>query len=229
MRVLLAGLSHRHRDAVIGLRSRGFTIDSGRRIDQLASAGRQPDVVLLECDEVDEAALDYCRRLRDVCDAPVITVTRHANTSAWLRGHEMGIDDFLVDPFGLDELAARLRIAVRPTRALVAESRSSHISYGPLQISEQARTVSVRGLRVELRPKEYQLLVVLARRAGQALSRKQLIDRLWPAGWEGAERALEVHVASLRRKLAVPGLIATVRGVGYRLISQESYLRLEDD
>lgn len=211
---------------MIGLASRGFTIVSGQRIDQLSSLSRQPDVVLLECDTVDEAVLDYCGRLRGVCDAPIVAVTRQADISAWLCGHEVGIDDFLVDPFGLEELAARLRIAVRPGHVVMAESRSTHILYGPLQIAEQSRTVSVRGVRVELRPKEYQLLVVLARRAGQALRRDQLISRLWPFGWEGAERALEVHVASLRRKLGVPGLIATVRGVGYRLISQESYLRL---
>jgi DNA-binding response OmpR family regulator len=227
MRVLVTGLARRRRDAVVGLGSRGFTVVSGQRVDQMRSLSRQPDVVLLECDTVDEAVLDYCARLRSICDAPVVAVTRHADTSAWLRGHEAGIDDFLVDPFGLDELAARLRIAVRPERAAAVENRSVQILYGPLQINEQSRTVSVRGLRVELRPKEYQLLVVLARRAGQALRRDQLIDRLWPAGWEGAERSLEVHVAALRRKLAVPGLIATVRGVGYRLISQESYLRLD--
>jgi DNA-binding response OmpR family regulator len=229
MRVLISGLTRRHRDSVLGLASRGFTILSGMRIEQLRSTNPPPDAVVLECDAVDEAALDYCRRLRTVCDAPIVAVTRLADTSAWLRGHDVGIDDFLVDPFGLDELAARLRLAVRPAPAAVAEYRGTRLVYGPLEIAEDSRTVSVRGVRVDLRPKEYQLLVLLARRAGQALRRDQLIDRLWPSGWDGAERALEVHIGGLRKKLAVPGLIATVRGVGYRLISQESYLRLGAD
>lgn len=228
MRVLLTGLTTRHREAVTKLPSNGFTVESGRRIGQIGALGRIPDVVLLECDTVDEVALDTCVRLRGVCDAPIVTVTGHADSTAWLRGHDVGMDDFLVDPFRVDELAARLRIAVRPALVPATENRSAHLAYGPLQISEQSRTVDVYGTRVQLRPKEYQLLVALARRAGQALTRKQLIDRLWPAGWEGAEHALEVHVHALRAKLAVPGLIATVRGVGYRLISQESYLRLEE-
>ncbi|MFJ4413331.1 response regulator transcription factor [Streptomyces sp. NPDC088925] len=228
MRVLLAGLATRHRDAVVRLPSKGFTLESGRRIGQIGALGRMPDVVLLECEAVDEVALDTCVRLRSACDAPIVTVTGRADTSAWLRGHDVGIDDFLVDPFGVDELAARLRIAVRPALVAATENRGAGLVYGPLHISEQSRTVTVHGSRVQLRPKEYRLLVALTRRAGQALSRQQLIDRLWPAGWEGAERALEAHVHGLRRKLAVPGLIATVRGVGYRLISQESYLRLDE-
>jgi DNA-binding response OmpR family regulator len=204
-----------------------FKAVAGLRISQIVGMDPPPDVVLLDCDTVDNAVVDYCRRLRQVSDAPIVAVTRHVDTSAWLLGHDAGIDDFLVDPFHPEELATRLRLAVRPTPVVVANDRRTRIVYGPLEIVDQTRSVAVLGVRVDLRPKEYQLLLVLARHGGQTLTRDQLIAQLWPFEWEGAKRTLEVHIASLRAKLAVPGLIATMRGVGYRLISQESYVQLD--
>ncbi|WP_415957264.1 winged helix-turn-helix transcriptional regulator [Streptomyces sp. 021-4] len=229
MKVLLTGLGGPSGEAVACLPERGFTILRGQRIDQLRSLGHRPDVILLACEGIDDAALIHCERLRAFSEAPIVATVRHTTVQAWMRGRAAGIDDFLVTPFGLDELVARLWVAVGPARRPGAAPGSTHIVYGPLRVAEQSRAVFVHGTRVELRPKEYQLLVVLARRAGQALSREHLISRLWPAGGDRAERSLEVQVAALRSKLAVPGLIATVRGVGYRLISQESYLSLEQD
>ncbi|NUP52831.1 MAG: response regulator transcription factor [Catenulispora sp.] len=230
MRVLITGLGRRRsRTLSSGLAALGFDVLDAADVTGAGPLRRLPDVVLLECGIVDREVLAFCRRLRSELQAPIIAVTHRVDLGAWLRGHDNGIDDYVVQPFGLQELAARLRLAVAPPRPPLSPGPPRRIVTGPLVIAEDSRTVTVHGQRVALRPKEYQLLVVLARQAGTVLARDQLIARLWPAGWDGAERSLEVHVASLRSKLALPGLIATVRGVGYRLVTPESYLRLNAD
>jgi len=239
MRVLITGLGRRRsRTLNGGLAALGFDVLDAADVTGAPTAGpgpaagpmrRLPDVVLLECGIVDREVLAFCRRLRTELQAPIIAVTHRVDLGAWLRGHDNGIDDYVVQPFGLQELAARLRLAVAPPRPALTPGPPRRITAGPLVVSEDSRTVTVHGQRVALRPKEYQLLVVLARQAGTVLARDQLIARLWPAGWDGAERSLEVHIASLRSKLALPGMIATVRGVGYRLVSPESFLRLGSD
>ncbi|MEY9887302.1 DNA-binding response OmpR family regulator [Catenulispora sp. MAP12-49] len=230
MRVLITGLGRRRsRTLSGGLSALGFDVLDAADVTGAGPLRRLPDVVLLECGIVDREVLAFCRRLRTELQAPIIAVTHRVDMNAWLRGHDNGIDDYVVQPFGLQELAARLRLAVAPPRPPLTPGPPRRIVAGPLVVAEDSRTVTVHGQRVALRPKEYQLLVVLARQAGTVLARDQLIARLWPAGWDGAERSLEVHIASLRSKLALPGMIATVRGVGYRLVTPESFLRLSSE
>lgn len=202
----------------------GFIVHQGSSIDQLASVRRQPDIILLEYDVADDATVDRCLRLRATCGTPIVVAAGRFAAPALRQAYEAGMQDFLLDPFGPEELVARLVNAARPQRIRpAARVPAGRLVHGPLEIVQDSRTVSVRGVRVELRPMEYQLLVLLARRAGQVLTKETLIAGLWPAGTHNAERTLEVHINSLRRKLAVPDLITTVRGIGYRLISHESY------
>ena len=227
MRVLVTGLGRRRSRTVSGgLAILGFEV---RETDADADPQVAADVVLLDCGVIDNEVLAYCRRLRRRSQAPIIAVTQRVDLQAWLRGHEAGIDDYAVQPFGLQELAARLRLAVAPGReqpAPVPAGPPRRLIAGPLVVVEDSRAVTAHGTRVDLRPKEYQLLVALMRQLGRAVPREELISALWPAGWEGAERSLEVHVASLRAKIALPGLISTVRGVGYRMVTPESFHRL---
>ena len=228
MRVLVTGLGRRRSRTVSGgLAMLGFDV---RETDADADPQVAADVVLLDCGVIDNEVLAYCRRLRRRTQAPIIAVTQRVDLQAWLRGHEAGIDDYAVQPFGLQELAARLRLAVAPGREPTAPPVPAgplrRLTAGPLVVVEDSRAVTVHGTRVDLRPKEYQLLVALMRQLGRAVPREELIGALWPAGWEGAERSLEVHVASLRAKIALPGLISTVRGVGYRMVTPESFHRL---
>jgi DNA-binding response OmpR family regulator len=227
MRVLVTGLGRRRSRTVSGgLAILGFEV---RETDAEADPQVAADVVLLDCGVIDNEVLAYCRRLRRRTQAPIIAVTQRVDLQAWLQGHEAGIDDYAVQPFGLQELAARLRLAVAPGRdqpAPVPAGPSRRLTAGPLAVVEDSRAVTVHGTRVDLRPKEYQLLVALMRQLGRAVPREELVAQLWPAGWEGAERSLEVHVASLRAKIALPGLISTVRGVGYRMVTPESFHRL---
>jgi DNA-binding response OmpR family regulator len=226
MRVHIVGFGRRRSEAVLrnGLTTLGFEVVAEADADRPDGTRRLSDAVLLDCGVVDAEVLAYCTRLKQQCGAPVLAITHRVDLAAWLRGREAGIDDFLVQPFGLEELAARLRLAVRPVHRRQHPPGPRRIAAGPVVISEDSRTVAVHGQPVELRPKEYQVLVVLARQAGTVLGRDQLIARVWPAGWDGAGRALEVHVASLRAKLGVPGVITTVRGVGYRMASQDSFM-----
>lgn len=227
MRVLVTGLGRRRSRTVSGgLAILGFEV---RESDADADPRVAADVVLLDCGVIDNEVLAYCRRLRRRTQAPIIAVTQRVDLQAWLRGHEAGIDDYAVQPFGLQELAARLRLAVVPSRDQappIPVGPPRRLTAGPLVVVEDSRTVTVHGHRVDLRPKEYQLLLALMRQLGRALPREELVAALWPAGWEGAERSLEVHVASLRAKIALPGLISTVRGVGYRMVTPESFHRL---
>lgn len=230
MRVLVTGLGRRRSRTVSGgLAVLGFDV---RETDADTDPRVAADVVLLDCGVIDNEVLAYCRRLRRSTQAPIIAVTQRVDLQAWLSGHEAGIDDYAVQPFGLQELAARLRLAVAPGREQpVPEPEPPagpprRLTAGPLVVAEESRAVSVHGTRIELRPKEYQLLLALMRQLGRAVPREELVGALWPAGWEGAERSLEVHVASLRAKIALPGMISTVRGVGYRMVTPESFLRL---
>jgi DNA-binding response OmpR family regulator len=228
MRVLVTGLGRRRSRTVSGgLAILGFEV---RETDADADPQVAADVVLLDCGVIDNEVLAYCRRLRRRTQAPIIAVTQRVDLQAWLQGHEAGIDDYAVQPFGLQELAARLRLAVAPGREQTAPPVPAgpprRLTAGPLVVVEDSRAVTVHGTRIDLRPKEYQLLVVLMRQLGRAVPREELVAQLWPAGWEGAERSLEVHVASLRAKIALPGLISTVRGVGYRMVTPESFHRM---
>jgi DNA-binding response OmpR family regulator len=128
---------------------------------------------------------------------------------------ELGADDYVVKPFGFRELVARMR-AVSRRAAGVAGPSIEAITVGSLRIDVRTHTVLFDGRRVELTPKEYDLLVYLATDAGAVKTREELMHDVWDENWWGSTKTLDVHVASLRKKLQ-PELIETVRAVGYRL------------
>jgi len=148
--------------------------------------------------------------------APVLMLTARDDISDRIQGLDAGADDYLVKPFDLDELSARVR-AVARRRAGRAESV---VRIGELEIDAAARTVRWKGGEVSLSPREYALLEALADRPGAYLTRAQLEERLY--GWdeEIASNAVEVHIHALRRKLD-PALIRNVRGLGYSLAKDE--------
>ena len=155
--------------------------------------------------------LDLLRRLRASKSAlPVLVLTARDSAKDIVSGLDSGADDYLVKPFDLAELSARLRALVR--RA--AGTSAPILECGALRIDPAARTVEYEGRSVELAAREFSLLHELALNAGKVLSRTQLESKLYAWGEEIESNALEVHIHHLRRKLA-PGLIRTVRGVGY--------------
>jgi two-component system response regulator MprA len=188
--------------------------DGVEALDAIASD--RPDALVLDVMMPRLDGLEVCRQLRSTGDdLPILVLTARDSVSERVAGLDAGADDYLVKPFDLDELAARVR-AVARRRA--GRSRAL-LQVGKLEIDTAARQVRWEGRDVMLSAREFALLEALAERAGSYLTRAQLEERLY--GWdeEIASNAVEVHIHALRRKLA-PGVIRNVRGLGYTIASE---------
>ncbi|MGD0716073.1 MAG: response regulator transcription factor [Gaiellaceae bacterium] len=197
-----------------GLRREGFAVERAAT-GAAALAAAEADLVLLDLRLPDVDGLDVCRRLRERSDVPIIVVTARGEEADRVVGLELGADDYVVKPFGLRELIARIRAVTRRT------STRSHphepLRVGGLEIDERARRATLDERELDLTPKEFELLATLARDPGAAISRRRLLEEVWETTWYGSSKTIDVHVAALRRKLGDPGWIETVRGVGFRL------------
>jgi DNA-binding response OmpR family regulator len=180
-----------------------------------ALASPLPDVVLLDLRLPDMDGYDVCRALRERSDVPIIVVTARGEEIDRVLGLELGADDYVVKPFGFRELLARIRAVTRRTAGR-SEERAP-IRVGPLEVDERTRRVKIDDTDIELTPKEFDLLAVLAADAGAVITRRRLLEEVWDTHWYGPTKTIDVHVASLRRKLGDAAWIETVRGVGFRL------------
>ncbi len=178
------------------------------------------DIVLLDVRLPDVDGLTVCRELRARSRVPVIMVTARGEEVDRVVGLELGADDYVVKPFGLRELVARMRAVLRRTTGGEGNTDEPGIlRAGAVEIDLGGRRVTVGGSAVdpELTPKEYDVLVALAAQPGVVVPKDRLVREVWGTSWYGAAKTVDVHVASLRRKLGDPGLIETIRGVGLRL------------
>jgi two-component system, OmpR family, response regulator RegX3 len=173
------------------------------------------DVVLLDLGLPDLDGFEVCRRLRSRSDVPILVISARGEEVDRVIGLELGADDYLVKPFGFRELVARIRAVTRRTGATPDVSRPQHI--GALEIDRRTRRVRVGGGEVALTPKEFDLLACLAEEPGTVVTRQELLDEVWDPHWYGPSRTIDVHVASVRKKLGDPRWVETVRGVGFRL------------
>jgi two-component system, OmpR family, response regulator RegX3 len=201
---------------VRGLEKEGFEIE---RVATGAAAldAEEPDLVLLDLGLPDLDGLEVCRRLRARSDVPIIVVTARGEEVSRVVGLELGADDYVVKPFGLRELAARIRAVTRRTSGGRQPVEPDSVELGSLVVDRRAHRVTVDGTLVELTPKEYDLLAFLASDPGRAWSRMEILREVWDAHWYGPTKTLDVHVAALRRKLGDASYLETVRGVGFRL------------
>ncbi|HKI91330.1 MAG TPA: response regulator transcription factor, partial [Gaiellaceae bacterium] len=197
-----------------GLRREGFEVERAAT-GSAALAAAESDLVLLDLRLPDLDGLDVCRRLRERSDVPIIVVTARGEEADRVVGLELGADDYVVKPFGIRELIARIRAVTR--RTSVRNSTVEPLRVGALEVDERARRATLDGRDLELTPKEFDLLAALARDPGAAISRRRLLEEVWETTWYGSAKTIDVHVAALRRKLGDPGWIETVRGVGFRL------------
>ena len=199
---------------VDGLRREGFDVVRAATGGAALEAA-EPDLVLLDLRLPDTDGLDVCRQLRERSDVPIIVVTARGEEADRVVGLELGADDYVVKPFGMRELIARIRAVTRRT----SERTHAHgpLRVGGLEVDERARRAQLDGRPLDLTPKEFDLLAALARDPGAAVSRRRLLEEVWETTWYGSAKTIDVHVASLRRKLGDPGWIETVRGVGFRL------------
>jgi DNA-binding response OmpR family regulator len=195
-----------------GLSRSGYQVHTaGTGREALAAA--PVDIVLLDLGLPDMDGLEVCRRLRECGDAAMIVVTARGEEGDRVTALDEGADDYLVKPFGLAELEARIRAVLRRVRP----TGTCYI-IGGLSVDPRARRVTMDGVEVALTPKEFDILECLVADPGRAISRHELLTRVWDERWYGPTRVLDVHIAALRRKLGVDGLIETVYGHGFRLV-----------
>jgi two-component system, OmpR family, response regulator RegX3 len=200
-----------------GLVREGFEVELvGTGGDALAAG--PSDLVLLDLGLPDLDGRSVCRSLRERSNVPIIVVTARAAELDRVTLLELGADDYVVKPFGFLELVARIRAVLRRAGGPPAQASVPVVPvlYGLLRIDARTRAVTYDGRAVSLTPREYDLLAYLAADPGAVLTREQIFDDVWDANWWGSTKTLDVHIASLRRKLA-PEVIETVRGVGFRL------------
>jgi two-component system, OmpR family, response regulator MprA len=177
---------------------------------------RQPDLVVLDWLMPGIDGLEVCRRLRDESDLPILILTAKDETEDRVRGLDGGADDYLVKPFALDELLARVRALLR--RRETREQRVLHFHDLALDLTSR---IATRGdQRIELTTREFELLAYFMRHPREVLTQEQILDRVWEGQYDSESNVLHVYVGYLRSKLEAggqPRLIQTVRGVGYVL------------
>ncbi|MFP4437766.1 MAG: response regulator transcription factor [Chloroflexaceae bacterium] len=209
----------------ISLEHEGYAVIQAANGLECVSAVReqQPDLVLLDVMMPEMDGLEVCSRLREFSRVPVLMLTARVQSTDIVTGLDKGADDYLVKPFNMDELSARIRALLRRVpiayRPIVAGN-------GEIQIDQQKREVSVRGELVDLTPTEYQLLMILAENAGKVVEHEQLLRAVWGQEFTKDNDYLKVYIWHLRRKLEQdprnPKLLLTEWGVGYRLVPSAS-------
>jgi DNA-binding response OmpR family regulator len=174
------------------------------------------DVVLLDLGLPDVDGFEVCRQLRASSAVPIIVVTARGDEVDRVVGLELGADDYMVKPFGFRELLARIRAVTRRSRSRADEP--SPRTVGALTIDPRTRSVTIGNETIALTPKEFDLLLLLAEEPGTVYARGRILEEVWDPHWYGPSKTLDVHVATLRKKLGDPAWIETVRGVGFRLV-----------
>ncbi|MGL5819013.1 MAG: response regulator transcription factor [Phycicoccus sp.] len=174
------------------------------------------DVVLLDLGLQDGDGFGVLRRLRQVSDTPVVVITARSDERSTVRALHLGADDYVVKPIRLRELLARVDVVVR--RRPDEGSADPVVRTPGMTVDLGARSVAaLDGTPIHLTAKEFAVLAVLARRAGTAVSRQQILDEVWGDAFAAASRSFDVHLTQIRAKLPPPALITTIRGFGYRL------------
>jgi DNA-binding response OmpR family regulator len=193
----------------------GFTIVRARSGEEaLKELERNPvRVVVLDIGLPDIDGFDVCSRIREHSRVPVVMLTARDEEPDRITGLELGADDYVTKPFSPRELLARVKAVLRRTEAWLDEPE---LSLADVVVRRDAREATVAGVHVELTTKEFDLLTILLGNPDRVLTRELLLDRVWGLAFPGGTRTVDMHVASLRRKLGRPELIRTVRGAGYK-------------
>ncbi|MBF6212525.1 response regulator transcription factor [Nocardia puris] len=203
-------------DALVeALTVRGYTAERKRRGSDLLLDHRGYDAVLLDLGLPDIDGLQVLRQLREVSQVPVLILTARDDERSIVRGLRGGADDYVVKPPRITELTARLDTVMRRV-PLVRRPAPREVVTEDVRVDLAARVVEVAGKPIPLTQKEFELVEALVERPGAAVSRQQLMDRIWGDAFVAVSRSLDVHMTGLRAKLNRPGLITTIRGYGYR-------------
>jgi two-component system, OmpR family, KDP operon response regulator KdpE len=207
------------------LTSNGYqVVETDTAADGLAqAAGRNPDLVLLDLGLPDQDGLVVTQRLREWAKMPIIVISARGREEDKIQALDAGADDYLTKPFGVGELLARIRVALR--NAARGELGSSQFSVGELKVDLVRRQVLVAGQEVHLTPIEYKLLAALVKHAGRVITHRQLLREVWGPQSSDQTQYLRVYMGQLRHKLeqnpSRPQFLTTEPGVGYRLKTPE--------
>ncbi len=205
----------------VNLEDAGFEVveaaDGSEALD--AFRGRRFDLVVLDLMLPGLDGFEVCRRLRKESDVPIIILTAKAEEFDRVLGLELGADDYVVKPFSPRELVARVKAILR--RVPNQQVSESDVTYGKLVLNLERRTADIDGERLQLTPKEFDLLHLFVRHPGRTFVRDYLLENLWEYDYAGGTRTVDVHIRRLRNKLsgrpAYADAIETVHGIGYRL------------
>ena len=183
----------------------------------------RPNLVVLDLMLPELDGWEVCRRIRRESDVPIIMLTARSDDVDKIVGLELGADDYLTKPFNPRELVARVRAILRRTEAGERRTASGKgaLEFGNTRIDEERHEVTVAGRQVELRAKEFDLLLAFVHSLGRVLDRDRLLNEVWGYEYFGDTRTVDVHVAHLRDRLEGSSLnIQTVRGVGYKMVAE---------
>jgi two-component system response regulator RegX3 len=206
------------------LRQEGFdvvTATDGETALELARA-RPFDVVVLDVMMPGMSGMDVCRILRAESAVPIVLLTARDSELDRVLGLELGADDYVTKPFSTPELVSRIRALLR-RRELDQTTKAVVVQLGGIKLDLARHVVEADGKPVQLTPSEFRVLTLLAEEPGRVFTRRQIMEHLWQSPYVGDERASDVHISNLRRKIerdaANPERIVTVRGVGYKLVA----------
>lgn len=207
------------------LRAEGHVVDSaatGMAGLERAVAAR-PDLVILDLGLPDVDGTRVLTMLRAVSDVPVIIASARDDDPSLVRALDAGADDYVIKPFTSSQLEARIRAVLRRSGGT---ERRAPVIVGALEIDPAGRRLTLQGTEIELTPREFDLLLHLAERPGQVVSKRELLAEVWNQPWGGSDKTVDVHLSWLRRKLgetaSAPQYLHTVRGVGVRLSAPEA-------
>jgi two-component system, OmpR family, KDP operon response regulator KdpE len=204
------------------LADQGYVVDStGTAMDGLHAVVRgTPDLVILDMGLPDLDGTELLKMIRAVSDVPIIVATARGEDSDVIRTLDAGADDYLVKPFSVEQLEARVRAVLR--RMSGDGRRGQPLVIGDLEIDAAARIVKMREQEVDLSPKEFDLLRFLAERVGEVVSKREILAEVWRQPYGGSEKTVDVHISWLRKKLGESGAksryLQTVFGVGVKLV-----------
>ncbi len=185
----------------------------------LATSLEGIDIILLDLGLPDMDGTDVCREIRKGSQTPIIVVSARGDEIDRVLSLEMGADDYVVKPFGMRELVARIRAVARRTAAAPAASEGSSETARTLHgltIDTRAQRVELNGEEIHLTPKEFELVVYLSEDPGAVYRRQDILHDVWDTNWYGTSKTLDAHIAAIRKKLGSANWIESVRGVGFR-------------
>jgi len=207
-----------------GLRARGHVvIPAATGEEGLSRAALDaPDVIVLDLGLPDLDGVEVCRRIRQWTETPIIVLSAHGSEARKVQALDHGADDFVTKPFGMPELEARIRVALRHRARQTPDQEPATVELGPLRIDFGGRRVEVDGRQAELTAREFDFLAFLARHPGKVVTHRVLLEQVWGPGYGTETHYLRVYANHLRKKIeadpAHPRLLRTSPGVGYQLV-----------